>query len=52
MSQRARRFIDGIVLDILSPDEVVGETVVLHVTATLDGQSWSDERTVTIVDAY
>ncbi|MGB0591841.1 MAG: DUF4876 domain-containing protein [Myxococcota bacterium] len=42
---------DRVVLDIVSPDEVVGAEAVLQVTATLDGQVWSDERTVTIVDA-
>jgi len=41
---------DRIVLDIGAPAEVVGTDAVLHVTATLDGQSWSDERAVTIVD--
>jgi len=43
---------DRIVLDIGAPAEVVGTDAVLHVTATLEGQSWSDERPVTIVDEH
>ena len=43
---------DRIVLDILSPSEVVGTEVRLAVNATLDGESWSDERKVTIVDDH
>ena len=45
------RFGDRVVLDIPDPDAVVGQDVVLRVTAALDGQTWSDERTVRVVDA-
>ena len=41
---------DRVVMDISDPSEVVGQTVILRVTAELDGQTWSDERTVTVVD--
>lgn len=41
---------DRVVLDIDDPAEVVGEAVVVRVTAALDGQTWSDERTVLLVD--
>ena len=41
---------DRIVLDIADPTQVVGTTAVMRVTAALDGQTWSDERSVVIVD--
>lgn len=41
---------DRVVMDISDPSEVVGQTVILRATAELDGQTWSDERTVTVVD--
>ena len=41
---------DRIVLDIASPDEVVGETLVLRVTVALGEQTWSDERRVLVTD--
>ena len=42
---------DRIVLDIADPSEVVGASVVVRVTGSLDEASVSDERTVTVVDA-
>ncbi len=39
---------DRVVLDIDDPNDVVGETVIVRVTATLDQASWSDERSVQI----
>ena len=41
---------DRVVLDIANADEVVGLEVIVRVTAELDGQTWSDERRVTVVD--
>ena len=41
---------DRVVLDIPASDEIVGTTAIMRVTAELDGQTWSDERTVVIVD--
>lgn len=41
---------DRIVLDIDSTDEVVGDALILRVTAQLEGQTWSDERRVVVVD--
>ncbi len=41
---------DRVVLDIRSAAEVIGEDVFLRVTAELDGQTWSDERRLVIVD--
>lgn len=41
---------DRVVLDIQSQDEVVGEEIVLRVTAELADQIWSDERRVLVVD--
>jgi hypothetical protein len=41
---------DRIVLDVIDPAPVVGKTAVVRVTAALDGQTWSDERSVVIVD--
>ncbi len=43
---------DFIVLDIASPEEVVGSQVVLKVQASFEDKSWLDERSVTIVDTY
>ena len=51
-SEGWQRVGDRVVLDILDPAEVVGSDVLLEVTATLDGQTWSDARTLMIVDAY
>ncbi|MFT5457277.1 MAG: hypothetical protein ACI9K2_003770 [Myxococcota bacterium] len=41
---------DRIVFDIASAEEVVDRAVVLRVTASLGGLTWSDERSVTVVD--
>lgn len=41
---------DRVVLDIADPTEVVGKTAILRATAALGDQTWSDERTITIVD--
>jgi hypothetical protein len=41
---------DRIVLDIDAPEDVVGRTLIVRATATLDGLSWSDERRVVVVD--
>jgi hypothetical protein len=42
---------DRVVLDIRSASEVVDSDVILRVTASLDGQTWSDERRLHIVEA-
>ena len=44
------RFGDRIVLDIQGTGEVVGEELILRVTAGLEEQAWSDELRVLIVD--
>ena len=41
---------DRAVLDIADPAEVVGTTAILRATVELGGQTWSDSRTVVIVD--
>jgi len=41
---------DRVVLDIASAGDVVGETLIVRVTAELDGQTWSDERSWVVVD--
>ncbi len=41
---------DRVVLDIRDARDLVQTTVTLRVTATLDAQSWSDERSVLVVD--
>lgn len=41
---------DRVVLDLIDATSLVGSTVVLRVTAELGGQTWSDERRVTVVD--
>ena len=41
---------DRAVLDIADPSEVVGTTAILRATAELSGQTWSDSRTIVIVD--
>lgn len=41
---------DRIVLDIDDADDVVGEELILRVTAALGDGSWSDERRVLVVD--
>ena len=41
---------DRVVFDIQSDDEVVGDEIVLRVTAKLGDQTWSDERRVRVVD--
>ena len=41
---------DRVVLDITGPDQVLGASLVLRVTAELDGQTWSDERTVVVTE--
>ena len=41
---------DRIVLDIQGVDEVLGEELILRVTASLEGQTWSDEVSVLVVD--
>ena len=43
---------DFIVLDILSPQEVIGSEVLLKVRASLEDLTWSDERRVIVVDEY
>lgn len=46
------RYGDLAILDIATADDVVGDTVIVRVSATAaDGASATDERTVTIVDA-
>ncbi|MBJ94949.1 MAG: hypothetical protein CMP23_10830 [Rickettsiales bacterium] len=45
------RFGDRIVLDIQAPEEVLGEELILRVTAALEEQTWSDEVRVRVVDA-
>ena len=44
------RFGDRIVLDIQRPNAVVGEELILRLTAALGDQTWSDERSVLVVD--
>ena len=39
---------DRIVLDVDDPTPLIGTTVILRVTAELEGQTWSDERRVII----
>lgn len=41
---------DRVVMDIDSADEVVGQELILRVTAALGEQTWSDERSVSVVD--
>lgn len=41
---------DRVVLDIQDPDQIVGAEIILRVSASLDGQSWSDTRQVVVVD--
>lgn len=41
---------DRVVLDIDDPGVVVGQDLILRVTAALDEQTWSDERQVRVVD--
>ena len=41
---------DRIVLDIAEPADVVGTSAILRATAQLGDQTWSDQRTVSIVD--
>jgi hypothetical protein len=41
---------DRIVMDIDRADEVVGQELILRVTAALGEQTWSDERSVYVVD--
>ena len=41
---------DRIVLDISAAEEVNGDTLILRVTAVLGAQTWSDERSVRVVD--
>jgi hypothetical protein len=41
---------DRVVFDIGSPDDVVGVTIILSVTATLTDQIWTDERQLVVVD--
>lgn len=41
---------DRVVLDVPGPAAVVDTSVVLRVTAELGGETWSDERVVTVVD--
>jgi len=41
---------DRIVLDIADIDEVVGSELILRVTASLEGQTWSDELRVEVAD--
>ena len=40
---------DRIVFDIADASEVVGETMILRVTAALENQTWSDERRVQLI---
>lgn len=42
---------DRVVLDIDDASDVVGEELILRVTAALGEQTWSDERRVRVVDA-
>ena len=41
---------DRVVMDTFIPEELVGQELILRVTAGLDGQTWSDERRVVVVD--
>ncbi len=41
---------DRIVLAIDDGSEVLSQELILRVTAALDGQTWSDERRVTVID--
>ncbi|MCA9563575.1 MAG: DUF4876 domain-containing protein, partial [Myxococcales bacterium] len=41
---------DRVVFDIDDAAAAIGTTIVLRVTAQLDGQTWSDERSVIVVD--
>lgn len=41
---------DLVVMEIDDAMEVLGSSVTLRVTASFDGQTWSDERTVRVVD--
>ncbi|MEQ8982251.1 MAG: DUF4876 domain-containing protein [Deltaproteobacteria bacterium] len=42
---------DRVVLDIRDARDLIGATITLRVTATLDAESWTDERSVQVVDA-
>lgn len=44
------RFGDRVVLDIKKTNEVVGEELILRLTAALGDQTWSDELRVRVVD--
>lgn len=41
---------DRVVMDVEAPSEVVGQELILRVSASLDGQSWTDTRRVLVVD--
>ena len=41
---------DRAVLNIAAPSEVIGTKAILRATAQLDGQTWSDSRSIVIVD--
>ena len=41
---------DRVVLDILNPQEVADQELIIRVTAALGDQTWSDERRVRVVD--
>lgn len=48
IDERWTRVGDRVVLDIAHPGDVLGQSLVLRVTAELDGQTWSDERVVVV----
>ena len=37
-------------MDINDPSEVVNQEIIVRVTAELEGQTWSDERRIIVVD--
>ena len=41
---------DRVVLDIDDPSEVVNQELIVRVTAELEGQTWSDERRIVVID--
>ena len=41
---------DRVVMDISDPSDVVNQEIIVRVTAELEGQTWSDERRLVVVD--
>lgn len=50
VQQGWQRLGDRVVMEIDDASEVVGEELIVRVTAELDGQTWSDEKRVVVVE--